>query len=77
MEIFYYEDCEYSQIVLNTIANLGIKEKFIYKDIRENKKFAKELTNITGNETVPCLITETGPMKEAIDIRKYLVSKFS
>jgi len=77
MEIFYYEDCEYSQIVLNTIANLGIKDKFIYKDVRENKKFAKELTNITGNETVPCLITETGPMKEAIDIRKYLVSKFS
>jgi len=77
MEIFYYEDCEYSQIVLNTIANLGIKEKFIYKDIRENKKFAKELANITGNETVPCLVTETGPMKEAIDIRKYLVSKFS
>ena len=77
MEFFYYEDCEYSQIVLNTIANLGIKDKFIFKDIRENKKFAKELTNITGNETVPCLITDTGPMKEAIDIREYLVSKYS
>ena len=77
MEFFYYEDCEYSQIVLNTIANLGIKDKFIFKDIRENKKFAKELTNVTGNETVPCLITDTGPIKEAIDIRKYLVSKYS
>ena len=77
MEFFYYEDCEYSQIVLNTIANLGIKDKFIFKDIRENKKFAKELTNVTGNETVPCLITDKGPMKEAIDIRKYLVSKYS
>ena len=77
MEFFYYEDCEYSQIVLNTIANLGIKDKFIFKDIRENKKFAKELTNVTGNETVPCLITDTGPMKEAIDIREYLVSKYS
>ena len=77
MEFFYYEYCEYSQIVLNTIANLGIKDKFIFKDIRENKKFAKELTNVTGNETVPCLITDTGPIKEAIDIRKYLVSKYS
>jgi len=76
MEFYFYEDCEYSQIVLNTIANLGIIDKFIYKDIRENKKFAKELTNIAGNETVPCLITETGPMKEAKDIRKYLLSKF-
>ena len=73
---FFYEDCEYSQIVLNTIANLGIKDEFIYKDIRENKKFAKELTKITGNEIVPCLVTDKGPMKEAIDIRKYLVSKF-
>jgi len=77
MDFFFYEDCEYSQIVLNTIANLGIKDKFIYKDIRENKKFAKELINITGNETVPCLVTNAGPMKEAINIRKYLVSKFS
>ena len=77
MDFFFYEDCEYSQIVLNTIANLGIKDEFIYKDIRENKKFAKELINITGNETVPCLVTNTGPIKEAINIRKYLVSKFS
>ena len=77
MEFYFYEDCEYSQIVLNTIANLGIRDRFIYKDIRENKKFAKELTIITGNETVPCLVTETGPMKEAKDIRKFLISKFN
>ena len=61
----------------NTIANLEIRDRFIYKDIRENKKFAKELKIITGNETVPCLITGTGPMKEAKDIRKFLISKFT
>ena len=77
MDFFYYDDCEYSQIVLNTIANLKIEGKIIFKDIRENQKFANELVIITGNEIVPCLITESGPMKEAIDIRKYLVSRFS
>ena len=34
MELYFYEDCEYSQIVINTIANLEIREKFIFKDIR-------------------------------------------
>ena len=77
MEFYFYEDCEYSQIVLNTISTLGIRDRFIYKDIRENQTFAKELTNITGDETVPCIITETGPLKEAKDIRKFLVSNYS
>jgi glutathione S-transferase len=76
MELYFYEDCEYSQIVINTIANLNISEKFIFKDIRENNEYAKELYDISGNETVPCLLTEKGPLKEAIEIRKYLVSKY-
>jgi len=77
MEFYFYEDCEYSQIVLNTIANLNIVEKVVFKDIRDNPEYAKELSVITGNETVPCLITESGPIRESIEIRKYLVSKFN
>ena len=76
MELYFYEDCEYCQIVLNTIKNSKIKDKFTYKDIRVNPDYAKELAELTGNETVPCLVTDDGPMKEANDIRKYLVSHF-
>ena len=76
MELYFYEDCEYCQIVLNTIKNSIIKDKFTYKDIRVNPDYAKELAELTGNETVPCLVTDDGPMKEANDIRKYLVSHF-
>ena len=76
MELYFYEDCEYCQIVLNTIANSKIKDKFTYKDIRANPDYAKELAELTGNETVPCLVTDDGPMKEANDIRKYLISHF-
>ena len=76
MGLYFYEDCEYSQVVLNTITSLHIKDKFTFKDIRLNQDYAKELTDLTGNITVPCLVNAEGPMKEAKDIRKYLVSHF-
>jgi len=76
MELYFYEDCEYSQIVLNTIAHLKIKDKFTFKDIRLNPDYAKELADLTGNKTVPCLVNADGTLKEAKDIRKYLVSHF-
>ena len=76
MELYFYEECEYSQIVLNTISILKIKAKFTFKDILLNPHYAKELVKLTGDVMVPCLVSEDGPMKEAKDIRKYLVSHF-
>jgi len=76
MELYFYEDCEYSLIILNTISKLKILDKFTFKDIRLNPYYAKELADLTGNITVPCLVNAEGPMKEAKDIRKYLVSHF-
>ena len=76
MELYFYEDCEYCQAVFETIAKLKITDKFLYKDIRVNPDYAKELIDLTGTVTVPCLVNEQGPMKEAKDIRKYLVSHF-
>ena len=43
MELYFYEDCEYLQIVLNTISMLTIKEKFTFKDVRLNPDYAKEI----------------------------------
>ena len=76
MELYFYEDCEYCQAVFETIEKLKISDEFTFKDIRVNPDYAKELINLTGNVTVPCLVDEHGPMKEAKDIRKYLVSNF-
>ena len=76
MELFFYEDCEYSQIVLNTISMLKIKGKIKFKDIRLNPDYSKELLELTGDVMVPCLVTKDGSMKEAKDIRKYLISRF-
>ena len=77
MELYFYEDCEYSQIVLNTIYKLKIQDKFSFKDIRLNPDYAEELEDLTGDISVPCLVNAEGPMKEAKDIRKYLVSYFT
>ena len=76
MELYFYEECEYSQVVINTNTNLKIKDKFTFKNIRENPDYTRELTDLTGNVTVPSLVTVDGPLKEAKDIRKYLVSHF-
>ena len=76
MELYFYEDCEFSQIVMNTISTLKIKDKFTFKDIRLNHDYAKEIVELTGDVMVPCLVTKDGSMKEAKDIRKYLVSHF-
>ena len=77
MELYFYEDCEYCQAVFETIAKLKISDEFTFKDIRVNPDYAKELVDLTGNVTVPCLVNEHGQMKEAKDIRKYLVSNFN
>ena len=76
MELYLYEDCEYCQTVLKTITKLKISDEFTFKDIRINPHYAKELIDLTGNVKVPCLINAQGPMKEAKDIQKYLVSHF-
>ena len=76
MELYFYEDCEYCQAVFETIKKLKISDEFTFKDIRKNPDYAKVLIELTGNVTVPCLVNGQGPMKEAKDIRKYLVSHF-
>ena len=53
MELYFYEDCEYSQIVLNTISTLKIKDKFTFKDIRLNPDYAKEIVELTGDVMGP------------------------
>ncbi|GIT72384.1 MAG: hypothetical protein Ct9H300mP28_21980 [Pseudomonadota bacterium] len=69
MELYFYQDCEYCQAVFETIKKLKISDEFTFKDIRVNPDYAKELIELTGNVTVPSLVNEQGPMKEAKDIR--------
>ena len=76
MELYGYENCEYCQAVFETIKKLKISDEFTFKDIRINPDYAKELIELTGDVTVPCLVNEQGPMKAAKDIRNSLLSHF-
>ena len=76
MELYFYEDCEYCQAVFETIKKLKISDEFTFKDIRTNPDYKKELIELTGDVSVPCLVNEQVPMKEANDILKFLVSHF-
>ena len=77
MELYFYEECEYCHAVFETIKILEISDEFTFKDIRKNPDYKEELIGLTGNGTVPCIVNEQGPMKEAKDIQKYLVSQFN
>ena len=76
MELYFYEDCEYCQTVFETIKKIKILDEFTFKDIRINHDYEKELLELTGDLTVPCLVNDQGPMKEAKEIQNYLLSKF-
>ena len=76
MELYFYEDCEYCQTVFEMIKKLEISDKFTFKDIRINPNYAKELIELTGDVTVPCLVNEKVPMKESKEILNYLFSHF-
>ena len=76
MDLYFYEECEFSQIVLHTISSLKIEDKINFKDIRLNLTFLAELKKIAGSQTVPCLNTKDGFIKESIEIRRYLLEKF-
>ncbi len=76
LELYFHQQCGYSKTVLNTISNLGIRDKFTLKDIRENVEFEEELTARCGDSTVPTLLVDGEPMRESTEINKFLVDQF-
>lgn len=77
LELYFYNECGFSQRVLNTISNLRIDDKIIKKNIRENADYEKELIDLCGDPKVPTLIVDGKPMRESEEINRFLVDKFS
>ena len=76
LELYFYNECGFSQQVLNTIINLGIGDKIIRKNIRENVDYEKELVDLCGDKTVPTLVVEGKPMRGSEEISQFLVDRF-
>jgi glutaredoxin-related protein len=76
LELYYYNECGFSQSVLNCITNLHCEDKITRKNIRENPEYERELMTLCGATTVPVLVVEGKPLRGSEEINRFLVGKF-
>ena len=74
LELFYFPQCPFCALVLDTIEDLGIEDKITLLNIRENESYFKRLLEDTKRTTVPCLYIDNKPMFESNDIVNWLRS---
>jgi len=76
MELYFYNECGFSQSVLNCMTNLHCEDRITQKNIRENPDYEKELIALTGAKTVPVLVVDGKPLKGSEEINQFLVRQF-
>jgi glutaredoxin-related protein len=76
LELYFYNECGFSQTVLNCLTNLHCEDQVIKKNIRENPDYEAELITLTGAKTVPVLVIGGKPLKGSEEINQFLVGKF-
>ena len=72
LELYYFEQCPYCQLVMQALRVTGMEEKVQYFDIHEDHKFKEQLMRDTGKSTVPCLYIDGKPMHESRDIANWI-----
>ena len=70
LELYYFPECPFCQIVLRSIQKLKIKVE--YKHIYQDRSAMEKLIKDTGRKTVPCLYIDNKPMLESSDIVRWL-----
>ena len=76
MELYFYNECGFSQSVLNCMSNLHCADQIVKKNIRENPEFEQELIALCGAKTVPVLVIDGKPLRGSEEINQFLVGKF-
>ena len=76
IELYFYNECGFSQSVLNCLTNLHCEDKITKKNIRENPDYEGELIALTGAMTVPVLVVDGKTLKGSEEINQFLVGKF-
>ena len=76
LELYFYNECGFSQSVLNCMTNLHCEDKIVRKNIRENPDNEKELIQLTGAKTVSVLVIDGKLIKGSEEINQFLVGKF-
>jgi glutaredoxin len=72
LDLYYFEQCPFCQIVMQALRVTGLEEKVTYYDIHENHKYKEKLIADTGRGTVPCMYIDGKPMHESRDIANWL-----
>jgi glutaredoxin-related protein len=62
LELYFYNECGFSQSVLNCMTNLHCAEEIIKKNIRANPDYEQELIALTGAKPVPVLVVDGKPL---------------
>jgi len=76
LELYFYNECGFSQTVLNCMTNLHCEAKIVKKNIRENPEYETELIALTGAKTVAVLVIDGEPLKGSEEINQFLVGTF-
>lgn len=72
LELYYFEQCPYCQVVMTALRVAALEEKVTLLDIRQDHKLKEELIKVTGKGTVPCLFIDGKPMHESKDIADWI-----
>lgn len=72
LDLYYFEQCPYCQIVMTALRIAGLEEKVTLLDINEDHKLKENLIKVTGKGTVPCLFIDGKPMHESRDIADWI-----
>lgn len=72
LELFYFDECPYCQLVLRALDDLGMRARVEMKNVRKDPANRERLIKDTGRGTVPCLYIDGVPMHESRDIVNWL-----
>ncbi len=72
LELFYFPQCPYCQIVLSAIKTSGLEKQVELLHTNDNPQYKQRLVRDTGRGTVPCLYIDGKPMHESKDIAEWL-----
>ena len=72
LELYYFDECPYCQLVLEAIERLKLTRQVAMKNTRREPGFREKLMKDTGRTTVPCLYIDGKPMFESRDIVRWL-----
>ncbi len=74
LELYYFPQCPYCQIVLSALRVTGLENAVTYYDVNDEPHRKEQLIKETGRGTVPVLYVDGKPMRESKDIAAWIHS---